>query len=750
MVYIIPGKRIKPVDLSNKHFGANDVVWRNSDNTWSINGKRMYVKSSSQSDATDYNTTAWSHPTIHFPSSMCMVLRRRYADGSNSTSYVTVNFAKKIIKVVNNESGMEIWVEKDSNVAVDILSGTDSSDASYWKITGTNKIIIFRDVNTSTDSNTNIFGFNNYEPYASERKIKWNIKYDGTNVVTVYVGPTGSVTHTFYANHNTSNHNFYLSVNDYTSANENMYSLGRGRIAIYSRGAYYPLFIGIVRHFPEFEYFQDIYLYSDGAGTTYIPMYYNIYREWWFDDTYFYSFNDVYGYHINDVLKTQITTIGKLKATSSTVELWNQYVYRGKDSSNQLVSNAATGNAPSWSFRYHSPKVTNDVKIWNRTTNSWESKTATADYSWWYPNYIALYRNSASGSYCQLYQILKCSMMHNFEGCVGVSTNSPSPMTVQPRYNWLHVSYNQICAVSFYGKRQSTDFSEPTISDVTFVTNPFDVLERQDEPKSYSDGWILFDNDMNTILRATRNEGVIEGLVVAEAPYVGMDVAVTPGKAIVNGRLYISDDTQYVSIDAADTSPRKDLVVLYDDGTIDVVKGTAESASPSDKTGPETTAPKPPNVPYNAIPLAEVWVAANTTSIGASDITDRRFGVNIFEKAFDFSAPEASVSASTTETKRRIRVPADTYVVELGCHARTSASVQSSKDDLCFVQLYNETDSALLKEIDAAEFDAQQGLLNIFGPWDEPKTLALRYKNEDTSAQNIEGGFVLALIPKAM
>lgn len=80
-----------------------------------------------------------------------------------------------------------------------------------------------------------------------------------------------------------------------------------------------------------------------------------------------------------------------------------------------------------------------------------------------------------------------------------------------------------------------------------------------------------------------------------------------------------------VTLDAADsTNPRKDVVYIDTSGTLQVETGVAEPADPSGNVRFETFQPEPPEPSTAGTILAEVWVAAGTSSIASSDIRDRR------------------------------------------------------------------------------------------------------------------------------
>jgi len=118
-------------------------------------------------------------------------------------------------------------------------------------------------------------------------------------------------------------------------------------------------------------------------------------------------------------------------------------------------------------------------------------------------------------------------------------------------------------------------------------------------------------------------DGVFDGLNVT--PGTGLTVDVASGFAMIDGRPYRKTSSTNISLDPADaTNPRKDLIYFKNDNTINKITGTPEAALPNTQTGVFTIKPRPPSLPSNSIPLAEVWVAANATSLTSGDIFDRR------------------------------------------------------------------------------------------------------------------------------
>lgn len=128
------------------------------------------------------------------------------------------------------------------------------------------------------------------------------------------------------------------------------------------------------------------------------------------------------------------------------------------------------------------------------------------------------------------------------------------------------------------------------------------------------------DNDIQSILFQEHLEILVEGIsgkncVLSGCAVTGgadMTPEVAKGAVLSNGVLFaIAAAT--VTIGTADaTNPRIDLVVVNSSGSLAVRAGTAAAA------------PKPPARTANDVVLAAVYVPANDTAIGTSQITDMR------------------------------------------------------------------------------------------------------------------------------
>lgn len=107
------------------------------------------------------------------------------------------------------------------------------------------------------------------------------------------------------------------------------------------------------------------------------------------------------------------------------------------------------------------------------------------------------------------------------------------------------------------------------------------------------------------------------------ADSTGMNVKVRSGYAMVRGHFYKSDAQETLTIGAAASNPRNDLIVLRLDPT------TANSIVLAVKAGTAAASPVDPALTQTdedvfEFPIARVTVAANATTISAANVTDLR------------------------------------------------------------------------------------------------------------------------------
>lgn len=122
----------------------------------------------------------------------------------------------------------------------------------------------------------------------------------------------------------------------------------------------------------------------------------------------------------------------------------------------------------------------------------------------------------------------------------------------------------------------------------------------------------LHQADLDALRRSNDVSGVLSGCAVTAQGTPNMTVAVAAGVVLVNGKAGVIRAQNATIGTAHATNPRYDLVVALQNGTCAVIAGTAAAN------------PVKPTLPDARVLLAEVWVPANDTAIGATQIIDKR------------------------------------------------------------------------------------------------------------------------------
>ena len=151
-----------------------------------------------------------------------------------------------------------------------------------------------------------------------------------------------------------------------------------------------------------------------------------------------------------------------------------------------------------------------------------------------------------------------------------------------------------------------------------------------------ADGDYLFDHVLENMKSAFLGRGVLSGMAVGEASTPDKTVDVATGSCYQGSTLTETTIASAESVDLSsyiDTSyPKKVLITVNSSGTVTVIDGAPLTALPSGDIGPQTYNPVPPDLPDGSILLAEVWLAANETTILDSDITDYRLLVQDWDE----------------------------------------------------------------------------------------------------------------------
>ena len=149
-------------------------------------------------------------------------------------------------------------------------------------------------------------------------------------------------------------------------------------------------------------------------------------------------------------------------------------------------------------------------------------------------------------------------------------------------------------------------------------------MAQQDHQNLFAVHDLDFDN-LTHYLANTLGNGVISGLAVTErGAGANMSVDVAAGDARADGTLRNFASVTNVVISTSDPSnPRKDLVVINSAGSIVILAGTPEAATPSGQVRRFTLTPSPADLTDGDMILAEMWVGAGVTSILNADISSR-------------------------------------------------------------------------------------------------------------------------------
>lgn len=140
---------------------------------------------------------------------------------------------------------------------------------------------------------------------------------------------------------------------------------------------------------------------------------------------------------------------------------------------------------------------------------------------------------------------------------------------------------------------------------------------------------VLYQGDIEVLLAGIQGvDCVLSGLAMTGGTDMTLDVA--KGAVLTNGVLKAVAAAS-VTVGAADaTNPRIDYVVVTSSGSLAVRAGTAAAA------------PLPPALTANDVVIAQIYISANDTSIGQSQIKDRR--------VFRYQGPTLLYKTTTAET----------------------------------------------------------------------------------------------------
>ncbi len=160
---------------------------------------------------------------------------------------------------------------------------------------------------------------------------------------------------------------------------------------------------------------------------------------------------------------------------------------------------------------------------------------------------------------------------------------------------------------------------------------------------------VLDATDVAALSSAIDGSGVISGCQVSAQSTPNMTVQVAAGSVYVNGATVSVAAVASLAIAAASAGDRRDIVTVNSSGAVSVTTGTASTVA--GWTATSTGAPPvKPAIPAGSVLLGEVYVAASTTSIGASNLTDKTTTVSAPPLTAIGGTISANVTINTTST----------------------------------------------------------------------------------------------------
>jgi len=128
----------------------------------------------------------------------------------------------------------------------------------------------------------------------------------------------------------------------------------------------------------------------------------------------------------------------------------------------------------------------------------------------------------------------------------------------------------------------------------------------------------------------------------------------------------VSVAAQTVTLDAAAADPRKDIIVVDDQGAATVVTGTPASPQPAGEVRSDTYAPAPPDgASVSGVVVAEVWVPGGASDITSTDIRDRRLPFGAVANAGVWGDSDGDGTYTLPDSAAGISVP---YATANGQH----------------------------------------------------------------------------------
>lgn len=160
--------------------------------------------------------------------------------------------------------------------------------------------------------------------------------------------------------------------------------------------------------------------------------------------------------------------------------------------------------------------------------------------------------------------------------------------------------------------------------------------------------------------------GVISGCQVSAQSSPNMTVQVAAGTVLVNGQKVTVSAVSSLTIGAASSYDRKDIVTVNSSGTVSVTAGSPCTTAGWTRST-NALPPVKPAIPSNSVLLGEVYVASTTTSIASGNIVDKTALTVAGNIVTSYITSNVSVSATTYTNITSVTLGAGTWLITASC-----------------------------------------------------------------------------------
>ena len=165
-----------------------------------------------------------------------------------------------------------------------------------------------------------------------------------------------------------------------------------------------------------------------------------------------------------------------------------------------------------------------------------------------------------------------------------------------------------------------------TIPDIELITNGVNGYDAQAAQDS---------TDIQAVTLGIIHTGVVSGCLVSVT--AGQTLIVAPGSIVIGGIEAVISATSKVTVPAASTHDRRDIVTVNSAGVVTLTTGTPCTVSNWSRTQAALPPVKPP-IPAAQVLLAEVYVPGGSVSVASIALVDKRVQAFVTTTALSSSA----------------------------------------------------------------------------------------------------------------